>query len=148
MTNTDFDLSDFDAEDTADMTVNHPITGEPTTWKITFAGPGHPLTIERINRETRQRLRDDREREEALANGRKWQAGEKTPDDLRAENVASIVDRIVTWTPVRINGEDLPFTRDNAVKLFGDPKKGRLFKQALDFLTAEKTFTKRSTTAA
>lgn len=142
------DLSDFDTADTADMIVAHPNTGEPTTWRITFAGPGHPTTLELSNRSTRARLREERAKEHALMSGREYKPEEKTPDQLRAENVASIVDRILDWTPVAINGEDLPFTRENATKLFADPRKGRLFKQALDFLTADKAFTKGSASAS
>ena len=43
-----FDLTDFDSADTADMLVSHPVTGEPTAWVITFAGPGHPKTIDQL----------------------------------------------------------------------------------------------------
>jgi len=143
-----FDLNDFDTEDTADMVVLHPATGEPTGWRITFAGPGHPKAVEQSNRLQRKRLREEKSREQAQMNGRKWKAEEKTPEEIRAENVAFVVERILGWTPVRINGEDLPFTPENATRLLLDPKKGKLFTQMLEFLAAEESFTKRSATVS
>ena len=45
-----FDVSDFAAADTAEMTVEHPQTGAPTRWRITFAGPGHSATTAQADR--------------------------------------------------------------------------------------------------
>ena len=141
MDNASFDLSSLDALDTADLDVRHPGTGEPTGWVITFAGPGHPQAVAFNERALRKRLRDEREKEQARINGRKWKGEERSVDDVRAENLAFIVDRIVSWTPVRINGEDIPFSRETAMQLLGDPRKGWLFTQALDFIVADDTFT-------
>jgi hypothetical protein len=109
---------------------------------ITFAGPGHPKTIELADHRARQQLREEKAKEQARVNGRKWKAEEKTPADQRAENVEWIADRIVGWSPVRINGEDLPYSRENAIKVLADPKKGWFFRQCLDFLLAEENFMK------
>jgi hypothetical protein len=142
------DLSDFDTADTSDMPVAHPLTGEPTTWIITFAGPGHPKTIDLADRRARQQLRDEKAKEQARVNGRKWKAEDKTPAEQRAENVEWIADRVVGWTPVKINGDDLSYSRENAIKLLADPKKGWLFRQCLEFLLAEENFMPSSAKAS
>ena len=81
------DISVFDSADTADMTVAHPATSEPTNWVITFAGPGHPKTIDLADRRARQHLREEKAKEQARVNGRKWKGDEKTPAEQRAENI-------------------------------------------------------------
>ena len=143
-----FDVSDFDSADTAEMPVAHPVTSEPTSWVITFAGPGHVKTIDLANRRARQQLREEKAKEQARVNGRRWKAEDKTPTDQRAENVEWIADRIVGWTPVKINGEDLPYSRENAIKPLTDPKKGWLFRQCLEFLLAEENLMQSSVKAS
>jgi hypothetical protein len=137
-----FDLADLDAIDTADLEVRHPATGAPTGWVITFAGPGHPQVVALNERTLRKRLREDRDKEQARANGRKWKGEDKSPEEIRVENISFLVDRIVGWTPVNINGQDVPFSREAAMQLLGDPRKGWLFTQALDFVVADDTFTR------
>jgi hypothetical protein len=137
---TDFNLGLLDSLDTADLEVCHPATGQPTGWVITFAGPGHPQTVAFNERQLRKRMREEREKEQAKTNNRKWKGEDKSTEDVRAENLAALVDRIVGWTPVSINGQDIPFSREMAMQLFGDPRKGWLFSQALDFLVADDSF--------
>lgn len=144
----DFDLSDFDSADTSEMPVAHPVSGEPTEWVITFAGPGHAKTIDLADRRARQQLREEKAKEQARANGRKWKGEEKTPAEQRVENVEWIAERIVGWTPVKINAEDLPYSRENATKLLADPNKGWLFRQCLEFLLAEENFMRSSAKAS
>jgi hypothetical protein len=82
----------------------------------TFAGPGHRSgrAVEPLSRE---RLHEDREKEQARVNGKKWKASEETPDEVRKRNVAFIVERLLRWTPIKLNGEDLPFSVENATKV-------------------------------
>lgn len=110
------DLNDIAAADTADLELRHPATGDPLGWRITFAGPAHQMTKDLRARERRKRQREEMEKERARINGRKWHGAEKSPEDIDAETLCWVVDRIVAWTPVRINGEDYPFTRDNAMR--------------------------------
>lgn len=141
-TDLEFSMSDFEANDTADMVVV--VNGKPTTWKWTFAGPGHPKTVELNNRLSRERLHEDAEKEQSRVNGRKWKAPQESVDEARARNVAQIVDRLVGWTPVKIDGQMFDFSPENATKLLSDPRKVDLFVQALDFLSATASFTKAS----
>lgn len=140
------DLADFDSLDEADMQVMHPDNGAPTNWVITFAGPGHKQTVEFSEKQARERLREDREKEQARVNGRKWKAQDESVAELREKNLNWIASRILRWTPVKINGEEYPFSKENAMKLLSDPRKGNLFQQCLDFLSADQSFTKRSGT--
>lgn len=140
----DLDISVFDSEDEADMVVMHPATGEPTTWIITFAGPGHPQAVAHAEKMSRERLREEREKEQARVNGRKWKAVDETLEESRQKNLSWIASRMLRWTPVKINGIDYPFSAENAIKLLSDPRKGTLFQQCLDFVTADTSFIKGS----
>ncbi|HEV2502332.1 MAG TPA: branched-chain amino acid ABC transporter [Mesorhizobium sp.] len=138
----EFSLDDFNSADTADMTVT--VNGKPTTWKWTFAGPGHDNTVEQNNRNARERLQADRMKEQAIVNGKKWKAPDETVEDVRKRNIANIVERLIGWTPVKIDGELYPFSADNAAKLLIDPRKQDLYIQALEFLSSEQAFSKGS----
>jgi hypothetical protein len=140
----EFSFTDFEAADEADMTVV--MNGKPTTWIWTFSGPGHPKTVEMENREARERLHAERMKEQTVTNGKKWKAPDQTVDEIREKNISWIVNRLVRWSPVRINGDDYPFTPENARALLADRKKVALFAQALEFLTADSSFTQRSGT--
>jgi hypothetical protein len=140
----EFSDADFNAVDEADMAVV--MNCKPTTWVWTFAGPGHPRTVELENRAARERLHQERMKEQAVSNGRKWKAPDLTPDEIREKNVDWIVDRLLRWSPVKIDGQDYPFSPENARALLSDRKKVALFTQALDFLTADDSFTQRSAT--
>lgn len=142
----DLDLSMFAAEDTAEWDVPHPVTGEPSGWKWTFAGPGHPQTVEAANRATRRRLEEEKRMEAARVNGKKWKPEDRTVEELRRENVRLVVDRLIGWTPIKINGEDYPFSRENAESLLLNPAMVRLYNGAIGFLADEESFTPRSAT--
>lgn len=137
-----FDLDQLDAADEATMTVV--ANGALTDWSWTFSGPGHPKTVEQSNRLSRERLHEERQKEQARANGRKWKAPEETVDEVRARNVGFVVERLIGWSPVKMGGKDYPFTSENARALLLDPRKGGLLIQALEFLGEEASFTPRS----
>lgn len=137
-----FDLSDLDSADEAVMEVF--ANGRPTGWKWTFAGPGHPKTIELSNRFARERLRREKEQEQAQVNGKKWKAPEETPEEVLDRNVSLVVGRLLDWSPIQMNGKDYPFTPENAKALLMDRRKSQLLVQALEFLGDETAFLKRS----
>jgi hypothetical protein len=136
--------SDFDAADTAEMDVV--INGRASGWKWTFAGPGHPLTVAQGNRLSRERLHRERQIEQARANNRKWKAEDEDVDEVRKRNIDWVVERLVGWPTIKLDGELLEFSQDAARKLLSDPRKVDLFVQAMDFLAADNSFTKRSVT--
>jgi len=138
----EFGADDFDAIDEAEMIVR--VNGQATSWVWTFAGPGHPQSIAQSNRLARERLAEDREKEQARVNGRKWTDTEDSPEDARLRNVNWIVERIIGWSPVKIDGALVPFSPDAARKILMDPRKGQIFVQALEFLANDKAFMRRS----
>ena len=75
-----FDLSDLKSTETDELAIVHPLTGAPTTWVWTLAGPGHPKSIESANIAARDALRLTRLREQAVVNRRKWVEPDRTPD--------------------------------------------------------------------
>jgi hypothetical protein len=96
---------------------------------------------------SRERLHEDAQKEQARVNGKKWKASDETPDEVRKRNVSFIVERLLRWTPIKLNGEDLPFSIENATKVLSDPRKVSLLIQALEFLNEDKSFIKRAATS-
>ena len=135
-----FDLTDFDARDEITYAIKNPKTDEPTSWIWTFFGPGHPVTVELSNRISRDVLRERRAKEQAAVNGKKWKPDEQTPNEFRSEIVDGIVTRVKEFTPVRLNGEDIAFSKDAARKLLLDPKKSWLFGQISSVLRDDENF--------
>lgn len=140
-TTASFDLSTVDTADESVMEVV--VNGNPVDWRWTFAGPGHPKTIEQSNKLARERLRREKEQEQSRINGKRWKAPDETVDEVLERNVNLVVDRLLGWSPVKMNGQDYPFTPENARALLLDRRKGQLLVQALEFLGDEQSFGKR-----
>jgi hypothetical protein len=139
-----FDIGELKSTDTAEVAINHPVTGSPTTWVWTLAGPGHQKSIEASNIAARDAIRLQRAREQAVANRRKWVEPERTPEEMRLENAKSFAMRVLSWTPARINGEDYPFSQENVVSLLMNPSYGKVYIQLLEYFTSDESFTARS----
>lgn len=141
---TTFDVAALDAADEAHMEVR--AGDKPTGWIWTFAGPGHPRAEAQNNRVAREQLDLRRAQQQAQVNGKKWKAPEQSPDELLAGNVDFVLERLLRWSSVTMDGQDYPFTADNARKLLMDRKKGALLQQAIDFVIDDNSFTRRSAT--
>lgn len=135
-----FSMDDFGSADTAEMTVV--VNGRPTDWTWTFAGPGHPKAEEQSNRISREALHQQRAQRQAQINGKKWREPEESVEDIRKRGVDYVIERLLGWSPVEINGQDYPFTEDNARALLSQPA-SKLLAQANDFLFDDTSFTKR-----
>lgn len=140
----EFAVDAFDALDEAEMIVFH--NGQPTTWRWIFAGPGHPKGIAQTTRLSREELQTKKLRTMALANGLPYIPPDESVDQVRAKNVEFVLERLIGWTPVKINGEMVPFSEENARAMLMDPRKGNLFSQAYNFLSSERSFMRRSVT--
>lgn len=135
----DFDISALDAADEGVMTVF--MRGKPTPWKWTFAGPGHPQTLALHERKHRERLKEERELFDARSHGEADPAADETLEQVRLRNVNNIVDRLIGWTSVKLDGAVLEFSADNARTVLLDERKG-LYIQALRFIGNEASFYK------
>jgi hypothetical protein len=143
-----FDLSSLAYTDTAVMEVEHPNTGEPTGWKITFAGPGHPISVELGDEIARRAIRDRKAREAAQVNGRKWKPAEdETPERNREDNANFYAKRMLGWEPAVRLIKDAPaieFSHEAAAKLLADPNFFWLQRQCAVFLAADAGFIQSS----
>ena len=136
------DLMHLEASDTAALEVLHPVTSDPIIgtdnkpWTIDFAGPAHPKAIEQKNSVIRKALKETRKGKNA---------DDKEPDDVTAEGVKFLVDRILGWTPIQFGGKPLEFSPKAATDLLSNPKFEWLYRQCNKFLADEASFIKRST---
>lgn len=139
------DLSAFVLNDTAILEILAPGGVTSTGWNITFAGPGHPKAVAFNEAKTRENLRRQRQIEAAQVNGRKFKPEDREVDEVRRENVAWIVARIIDWTPVKLGaGDPITFSDDAAFKLLLNPDFAWVLSQMVDFITDERSFTKGS----
>jgi hypothetical protein len=139
----DFDLGELDTADESTLAIKGR-DGKPTTWIWTFYGPGHPKTVALSNRISKKWLDEERDKLQKQTNGKKWVPEERSLADIRNENVDSILERTKDFTPVKLNGELIEFSRDAAKKLLLDPHKGALFTQISEFLKEESNFMRPS----
>lgn len=143
----DFDLATVDAGDEATLAIRHPKTGAPTSWIWTFYGPGHPETIKLANAVSREMLSEQREQRQAQLNGKKVKIEEQNLDELRERNVANIIARTKSFTPVKLDGAMIEFSRDSAKALLLDRRKSWLLKQITDYLEDDASFIQPSATS-
>ena len=139
-----FDIATIATEETAEMTVNHPVTGAPTTWVWTVAGPGHPVTVQVDSERAEEAKREETAIRRAQANGRVYKPDARTADEESRITAQRFARRVLAWTPVKFNGADYPHSQENVVKIFRDPKYFSVYRQLLEFITDEKSFMKPS----
>lgn len=140
-----FDISNLAAADEAEMEVLD-LDGNATGWIWTFAGPGHPATIEADRQQSQRFLNREAEKERSQVNGRKWKGEQPKVDERRADGIAYVVSRMLRWSDMTMNGQPYPFTPANAGAVLGNPAMPTLLEQANAFLVSDKSFTKRSPT--
>ncbi len=84
------------------------------------------------------------QKEKARVNGRKWQGDFIDTAEQQRINAEFFAKKVLSWTPVRINGADFPYSLGNVVKTLMDPHYGSVYRQLLDFITEEKSFMRPS----
>jgi hypothetical protein len=137
-----FDLGDFAAAQTSEMTVINPITKMPTTWVWTFAGPGHPDTVSLTRRLGMKAAAEANATEKAWRSGREPKI--KDTSEQIEDNVLRVSGRALNFTPAKINGQDLRFSRAEAHRILKDPDFGWLWIQAWNFTREDDAFIKGS----
>lgn len=144
----EFDLSAVEAQDEGHLVIRHPVTLQATTWIWTFYGPGHPETVALADRLSRGVLVKAAARRQAQANGRKVKEDDPgTLAELMTDKVTAVVARTKTFTPVRIDGHLIEFSREKASALLLDRRKGWLLDQVTEYLKDEVNFIQPSATS-
>jgi hypothetical protein len=142
-----FDLFSHAYAETAVMEVENEETGLPSGWKLTFAGPNHPITVELGDEIARRAIRQRKDKEQAQVNGRKWKADDETPKQNREDNANFYARRMLGWEPaVRLERGEPPleFSQEAAAKVLANPKYFWLYRQVARFLEADAGFIPRS----
>jgi hypothetical protein len=141
------DLATLDAQDEASLDIRHPKSLAPTGWVWTFYGPGHPVTVGLANRAADAALKKAAARRQAQVNGRKWKEDEQSLSEITAENVDAIVARTRSFTPIKLDGQEIQFSADAARGLLLDRRKAWLLEQVSEFLRDEANFIQPSATS-
>ncbi len=137
-----FDLSELDSAEESEMEIL--ANGRPTGWRWRLSGPSHPKGIAQSTRLSREALAKRRMQEQQQLNGKKVKVPEQTPDEVLADNVNFVMERLLGWSDITMNGEPYPFNEENARKLLMDRKKGALLQQAIEFILDDNSFMQRS----
>lgn len=138
-----FELTSIEAFDTGLMTVKHPVTGEPTSWVWTIAGPGHPVT-EAITKEVERETSAKRRAVEHAQVNRKKYKDDTDADENRRKVEERLARRILGWTPVTVDGQPLVHSQAAALDILTNPRWSAAAAQYLEYLGDEASFTKRS----
>lgn len=141
------DLSDFLPVDTKTLDVLRPGGVGSTGWTITFAGPEHPQTVAWSQTSAKKALKRAEAIEQSQINGKRFKVDERSVDEVRRENVAWVVARIVDWTPIRFEGKEIAFSPAAATELLARPAMSWALAQMIDLLSSETSFMKTSATA-
>ncbi len=136
------DLGNLRYADERQYDVRHPSTTKPMGWLITLAGPGHPKTVEAVELEFRQQEEAETKRQEeavdAIKAGKDAPKIRKTITELRADNAARIVRRLIHIQPAMINGHRIDM--DTIGTILTDPGFEWLFNQLNNELVSRSAF--------
>lgn len=136
-------LDDFALENESDLDLRNKF-GQPSGWRWTLSGPGHPATVAADERLAKRQLALQDEQEKTRVNGRKWKGTGDSVDDVRDRNIDYIVARLLRWTDgMTVEGAPFPCTPENAKKILLNPALG-VYEQVNSYLLDEKSFMPRS----
>jgi hypothetical protein len=103
------DLSAFDGlkeaqENGIDVEIKDP-TGRPIGVAIKIAGPDSERQRKAIQALTNERLNNE-------------DAATATAEDIERNTLKILASSVISWTPIVLDGSDLPCTEENAIRLF------------------------------
>lgn len=125
------DLDDALYHESAELVVKHPVTGAPTTTRITLASVVHPLRAafrQAKQREVQKRMQID--------------GAYALPDpvDAEAEEADYLARCTLGWAHLVIGGAELGHSTEAARKLYADPRRHWLRAQVRAALDAQELF--------
>jgi hypothetical protein len=114
---------------------------------VDILSAAHPKAQAYSTAQATKNLRRQAQMEAQQINGRKVKPEERTPDEVRAENVALVVSRLGGWTPFVIpefGDNPVEFSDEAAAKWLSMPRYGWVYLQLLEFIADENNFIKGS----
>jgi hypothetical protein len=111
-----FDLAQIDTKKAAEegrvLHLVHPKTRAPL-----FDGDGNPVTLSLLGKDSKRALRA-----ESAALDRRLKAGARrgviSADDMRDDTLAVLIACTTGWSGLAVNGQDLPYSPENAKLLY------------------------------
>lgn len=100
------------ADDGFDLVLQHPITGDDLDGVIRVRGDKSRA----VQQFSRKRITEMQKRER-IQKG-KGKDTDLTIEDLEAMAVESAIVRVISWKNIKKDGEELPFTKENAEVVF------------------------------
>ena len=100
------------ADDGFDLVLQHPITGDDLDGVIRVRGDKSRA----VQQFSRKRITEMQKRERMLKG--KGKDENLTIEELEAMAVESAIVRVISWKNIKKDGEDLPFTKENAEVVF------------------------------
>lgn len=102
------------AEAGYDLVLEHPVTGEELDGVIRIRGDKSKV----VQQFARKRITAMQARERIQKGKNK--STDLTIEELEDMAVESAVIRVISWKNIKLNGEELPFTKENAETVFKD----------------------------
>lgn len=102
------------ADDGFDLVLQHPITGDDLDGVIRVRGDKSRA----VQQFSRKRITEMQKRER-IQKG-KGKDTDLTIEELEAMAVESAIVRVISWKNIKKDGEELPFTKENAEVIFKD----------------------------
>lgn len=121
-----------------------PEAPETLGWMWDLAGPNHPATIAHQQKVTAGFLTESRRQQQAQANGKKWKAEDRSPEDLREAMLDQVCARVLGFGPVDLGDGPIQYSPAEARKLLGDRRFGWLLNQISGALAEDANFFAKS----
>lgn len=95
-----------------DLVLEHPVTGEELDGVIRIRGDKSKI----VQQFARKRITEMQKRER-MQKG-KGKSEDLTIEELEAMAIESAIVRVISWKNIKLDGEDIPFTKENAEMIF------------------------------
>lgn len=134
-----FDIADYEDMSAAELRIKTPDTGASTPILISIAGPEHPA---------RKRIAQERTRRQRAALQTSGRLQLDDPEDDDEIELGMLVASTLGWSGLTMGGQAVPFSAQEARKLYADPKRRWLRDQVLAGLSKRELFIRRSAAAS